>query len=277
MTRSLTLPALLAALVCWSPAGAGPKSAPAKKAATKAATNGKKTHPPPAPEPEKAFPTGNDKRRIIGILDVRVDGAPPEVGAQFQRDLESQVDIEHYFLAPRTRMRAVMANSTHWSEGCIVGPCLSEVKAQTNADFVLLAALSGEGTSFGWVVTLVRTDSGNVLGQRSERCDVCTVNEALSAAALATVDLLSAIPDTLPDEHPKPVVSLAPLIAPLRARNEHLEHRRRATGVGFTIAGLAIAAAGSALYLAQTPHPTYGAAIAAGGFGLAVGGLVLVF
>ena len=50
----------------------------------------------------------------------------------------------------------MMANSTKWTEGCVVGACLREVETQTGADLVLLAALTGAGTSFGYVVTLVR-------------------------------------------------------------------------------------------------------------------------
>src|SRR5262249_40952299 len=154
---------------------------------------------------------------------VRIDGAPPEVGAQFQKDLEAQVDIKHYFLAPRSRMKDMMSNSTKWTEGCVVGACLHDVKTQTNADVVLLAALTGWGTSFGWVVTLVRTDTGSVLGQKTERCDVCTVSEALSAATLATVDLLTTIPDVLPDET-KHVAPPAVDTKPFEDKIEHLEH-----------------------------------------------------
>lgn len=278
MNREVVVAAIAAAMLGSGICGASPKPSATKKSPPK--TSAKTTAKPPAPPraaPPVALPSGTDKRRVIGILDIRVDGAPPEVGAQFQRDLESQVDIDHYFLAPRTRMREIMANSTRWTEGCLIGPCLADVKTNTNADVVLLAALSGEGTSFGWVVTLVRTDSGSVLGQRAERCDVCTVNEALSTAALATVDLLSTIPDTLPDEHPHSPDPALSAVAPLHAKIERLEHRHRATGIGLAIAGLAIAAAGSALYLIETPHPTYGAATAAGGMGLAVGGLVLMF
>lgn len=280
MSRPFSVITLVVALLGSTSASAGPKSSSPGKGSTKLSAKppgGAKKIAPPRGEPLPALPPASDKRRVVGILDIRVDGAPPEVGAQFQRDLESQVDIEHYFVAPRTRMRETMANSTQWVEGCLIGPCLADIKKTTNADVVLLAALSGEDTSFGWVVTLVRTDSGNVLGQRAERCDVCTVNEALSAAALATVDLLSTIPDTLPDERPQLAALKASLLAPMHAKIERMEHRRRATGIGLAIAGLAIAAAGSAVYLLETPHPAYGAAAAGGGLGLAVGGLVLMF
>lgn len=270
--RGVAIITLLAFAGSTASAGPGakkdPKKDPPKKDPPAAPA------PPPEPPP-KPFPTGADKRRVIGILDVRIDGAPPEIGAQFQRDLEAQVDIKHYFLAPRLRMHEIMANSTKWTEGCVIGTCLGEVRRQTNADLVLLAALTGSGTSFGWVVTLVRTDSGNVLAQKSERCDVCTVSEALSAATLATVDLLSTIPDTLPDEHPKPVAEPS-TTQPFEDRISHLEHHHSHTGLALTIAGLAVGAIGAALYFAKSPHPDYGLATAVGGGGLALGGLVVL-
>jgi len=226
----------------------------------------------PAPAPPPPFPSANDKRRIIGILDVRIDGAPPEIGAQFQKDLDAQIDPKHYFLAPRARMHESMTSSTRWTEGCVVGPCLGELRAQTSAALVLLASLTGAGTSFGWVITLVRTDSGNVLSQRAERCDVCTVDEALHNATRAAVDLLSAIPETLPDEHPQPPPQV---VAPLPDADQiaSLRHARAVTGTGLLVAGLAIAAAGTALYYAEH-HAGYGLAVAGAGAGFALGGVV---
>jgi hypothetical protein len=254
-------------------AGPDPKKTPAPKKDPK---NPPAT-PAPPPEPPKPFPTGADKRRIIGILDVRIDGASTEIGSQFQKDLEAQVDIKHYFLAPRSRMKDILANSTKWTEGCVVGPCLKELRSQTNADVVLLAALTGSGTSFGWVVTLVRTDSGNVLGQKSERCDVCTVSEALSASTLAVVDLLSSLPDKLPDETVRKDVVPPPVdTAPLEAKVTSLEHRHTRTGLVLTVAGLAVAAAGVAYYFASSPHPNAGLATAAAGGGLLLGGVVVL-
>lgn len=226
------------------------------------------TEPAPPPVP---FPDANDKRRIIGILDVRIDGAPPEIGAQFQKDLDAQIDMKHYFLAPRARIHETMSNATRWTEGCVVGPCLRELRTQTHAAIALLASLTGSGTSFGWVITLVRTDSGNVLSQRAERCDVCTVDEALHNATRAAVDLLSAIPDTLPDEAPKVAAPVA--ITQDDTQITALHHHRKATGVGLLVTGLAVAAAGTALYYAES-HASYGLATAGIGAGFVLGGVV---
>jgi hypothetical protein len=248
---------LLVMLVGTAIAGPKPKQPPA---------------PAPAPEPPPpAMPGANDPRKIIGILDVRIDGAPPEIGAQFMKDLDAQVDPKHYFLAPRVLMHEIMGNSTRWTEGCVVGPCLQELRSQTRAAIVLLASLTGSGTSFGWVITLVRTDSGNVLSQRAERCDVCTVDEALRNATRAAVDLLSAIPATLPDEHPKPLPE-----APVQVSDDRiaaLHHGRKVTAVGLLVAGVVAAAAGTAVYYADN-HSTAGLAIAGAGAGLLVGGIV---
>jgi hypothetical protein len=267
-SRSFALPfALAAAVMAQSTAAfAAPKS---KKPAPPPPAPVAVTEPTPPPVP---FPGANDKRRIVGILDVRIDGAPPEVGAQFQKDLDAQIDSKHYFLAPRARIHEIMSNSTRWTEGCVVGPCLRELRSQTNAAIVLLASLTGTGTSFGWVITLVRTDSGNVLSQRAERCDVCTVDEALHNATRAAVDLLSAIPDTLPDESPKVAASIAR--APLDdAQVATLHHHRKVTGTALLISGLAIAAAGAALYYAES-HASYGLATAGIGAGFVLGGVV---
>jgi hypothetical protein len=253
----------LLALTATAIAGPGKKEPPKKEAP-------KKDVPPPVVEPEPPatpFPPNSDPRRIVGILDVRVDGAPPEVGVQFQRDLEAQVDPKRYFLAPRVRMHDRMTSSTKWTEGCVVGDCLREVKVQTNADVVLLASLTGSGTSYGWVVTLVGTERGKVVGQTSERCDVCTVSEALDAATRATLMLLDHLPEDLHAETPVAVV-VKPIEPAPPAPSSH-----GVLGTVLTVAGLVGAAAGTAYYFANS-HDKNGLVIAGAGGGLLVGGVV---
>jgi hypothetical protein len=205
---------------------------------------------------------------IIAVLDVRIDGAPPDVGAQFQKALDAQVDPKHFFVAPRSRIHEIMASSTRWTDGCDVGPCLQELRNRTRASIALLASLTGSGTSFAWVITLARTDSGNVVAQRAERCDVCTVDEALRNATRAAVDLLSAVPEPLPDEHPAP-----PAPAPIDDKAAATHHARTVTGIGLLVAGVAAAAAGTAVYYAEN-HSNVGLGVGGVGAGLLVGSLV---
>ncbi|HTL34093.1 MAG TPA: hypothetical protein VL326_13280 [Kofleriaceae bacterium] len=232
--------------------------------------------PAAAKKPAEAPPGPGDKRRIIGILDVHVDGVPPDVAAKFQKSLEDQLDSREYWLAPQARMHELLGNSTKWSEGCLLGPCLMEVKVQTGADVVLLAAINGSGTSFGYVVSVVRTDTGQYVAQESERCDVCTVNEALTNATLAAVKLVTSIPDKFPD----PMAEQRAALDLTTKKYEHdkvaakSHHKRLAMIV--TLTGIAVGVGGAALYFTQD-HASYGLATAAAGAGIAVGGIVMSF
>ena len=262
--------ALALLLLISGVAVAGPhKKDPPKKEPPAPAPAPKEPDPPPPPEPPKAPPSAN--QRIVGVLDVRVEGVPPEIAAQFQQQLEAQVDTKHFWLEPRSRMHEMMTNSTKWTEGCVIGKCLSEVKRQTNADLVLLAALTGAGTSFGYVVTLVRTDTGLVLAQESERCDVCTVSEALANATLATVKILDAVPDQLPDEHAMQAAKLAAVQTTADKELAEAKHHPHAVATGILITGLAVAAGGAGLYFVQKDA---GVAVAAAGGGLLLGGVL---
>jgi hypothetical protein len=212
-------------------------------------------------------------KRIIGVLDVRVEGVPKEIARQFQSDLERQLDSRAYWLATQQRMREMMANSTKWTEGCVVGRCLDDVKTQTGADVVLLATISGAGTSFGHVVTLVRTNTGRVLAQDASRCEVCTVNEALTNATLAAVQLLTALPDKLPDEAGEEAADLE--MSKLYAEHSATRQRHRTIGIAMTLVGIVSAGAGMALYL--TADRADAALAGAGvGAGLALGGVVVL-
>jgi len=235
--------------------------------------------PPAPPEPHKPLPPPGDPRRIVAILDVHVgEGVPADLAAQFQRDLDAQIDPAHYWLAPRSQVRDLMTNSTKWTDGCVVGKCLTEIKAQTGADVALIAAFTGSGTSFGSVITVLRTDTGAVIDQGMERCDVCTLQEALAAAEHAAVKLLDGLPAKLPDPGAaaRLAISLAkqPLVENLQAADRR-EHRHRAIGTGITVAGLAIAIGGAVLYAADH-HSSYGVGIAGAGGGLALGGVAVL-
>lgn len=214
-------------------------------------------------------------RRIVAVLDVRVDGVPDEAKERFQRGLEDQLDTSHYWLMSRATIKQRMMRSTRWTEGCLLGPCLAEVRAQSGAELVLLAALNGSGTSFGYVVTLVRTDTGRVLQQESDRCDVCTVNEAVTQATLATAGLLNNVPDKLPDETAAQAATVNLAVGKVERERAAREHHTTKVATVLTVLGVAAAAGGVAAYLLDD-HATYGAALAAGGGALAAGGLVVL-
>lgn len=241
------------------------------------ATAGPEDRPPPPPDGTGAAvrPQVGDTRRLVGVLEVRVDGVPDEVKERFQRGLEDQLDTNHYRVMNRATIKARMMRSTKWTEGCIVGGCLAEVRAQTGAELVLFAALTGSGTSFGYVVTLVRTDTGRVLQQESDRCDVCTVNEAITQATLATAGLLNNVPDQLPDDAAAQTASLALAVSRAERDAAAPAHHARRVATVVTALGVAVAVGGLAAYLLDD-HATYGAAMAAGGGAMAASGLIVL-
>ena len=258
-----------------------PAPAPEAKAAEKPAPA--PATPPPEHKPAEVKPAVDDpavpppaeKRRMVGILDVRVDGVPDEIKAQFERGLEEQLDTKIYWLSSRAQMRERMKFSTKWTEGCLVGGCLAELRTQTSAELVLLAAFNGSGTSFGHVVTIVRTDNGRVLSQESGRCEVCTVNEAMAEATLVTMRLLNAVPDALPDEAGDHSVAMDLVATQSKQQLAELHRGERRRGIALTLIGLAVAGGGIAAYVLQD-KPDYALAIAGVGGGLLVGGVVVL-
>jgi hypothetical protein len=213
-------------------------------------------------------------RRIIGVL--QIEAPTPDVATSFETALQSKLDIKRFWLAPRNKMKERLASSTKWVEGCTVGLCLNEAKVQTGAELVILAALTGSGTSFGYAVTLVRTDNGRVLSQRAERCDVCTMAEAMNAATIAIVKLLDDVPNQLPDEAAEQGAAVDVAVSRANQRVDAQRHRVHRSAKVLTGLGLAIAAAGTAIYLAQESRPAYGLGTAGAGTGLAVAGLVML-
>jgi hypothetical protein len=178
-----------------------------------------------------------DDKRTVGILDVRVEGVAPEAKIQFGNALEAQLATSPYTLLTQPKMHDAMATSAKFTEGCIVGTCLLDIRAQTHADLVLLVAFNGSGTTYGFVVTLVRTDTGGVLSQRSERCDICTVTEAMGKATKATVELLEATPAKLPDEAAAQRAFVAAAIEPYKREVLVAKRHPKKLGTGLTIAG----------------------------------------
>lgn len=215
-----------------------------------------------------------DARRTVGILDVRVEGVAPEAKLQFGAALEQQLATSHYTLLTQPKMHEAMASSAKFTEGCVVGACLMDIRAQTSAELVLLVAFNGSGTTYGYVVTLVRTDTGRVLSQHADRCDVCTLTEAMGKATKATLELLDAVPPQLPDETAAQRLALSAAIVPYQRDLAVARRHPKRLGTGLTIAGGVVTIVGVVALISGTTKPAV--AITAGGVGLLVGGVTIL-
>ena len=125
---------------------------------------------------------------------------------------------------------------------------LAELRTQTQAELVLLAAFNGSGTSFGHGDDRSHRYRARA-AQESGRCEVCTVNEAMAEATLATMRLLSADRSS-PTRRRDQLDGDGP-------RRDHgdggrsLRRRRacRKLGIALTLIGVAVAAGGLATYV----------------------------
>jgi hypothetical protein len=267
------------ASVLWLVAGVASAS-PAGPGAASPGGAGRDEHPAAAPPPDgtgaRSRPLPADRRRTVTLLDVRVEGLSEDVKDSFRRQLEEQIDTKRYWLADREFMRSMMLRSTKWTDGCVVGRCLGAIRAQSGAELVLLAALSGSGTSFGYVVTLIRADTGHVVDQESDRCDVCRVNEVIRGATLAAVDLLNKAPDQLPDEAAEQAAKVDRAIGTLQGQVAERDHHATRIGIALLAVGLVGAVTGGALYLLDDSRPSYALATATGGLAMATSGVVVL-
>ena len=236
---------LASAVVAVAVAAAMPASADDAKPAAK-----------PAPT------TGH--RKIIGVLEVRVDGVSSTAAEKFEVGIEDGLSSTEYWVATRKRMREILAGSS-WSEGCVFGPCLAEVKRQTAADLIVDAYFEGTGSSYRFVVTLVETATGSVVAQVADHCDVCTLTEALDTAALDTIGLVNGANDA-----PRAVTTGS------RARpDDHAVNRgRRASRrASLLLISGAVLAGSTAAYFFHTHDRDLGYASAGAALGMTAGGI----
>src|SRR5262249_22190002 len=159
----------------------------------------------------------------------------------FRRQLEGLIDTKRYWLADRAYMKAAMMRSTKWTDGCLVGRCLAAIRTQSGAELVLLAALTGSGTSFRYVVTLIRTDTRRVVDQETDGCDVCTANEVMTPATLAAVDVLNKAPDKLTDEAAEQTAKVDRVVGGLK--DEIAARDRHASRLGYALLAIGLVGA----------------------------------
>jgi hypothetical protein len=209
-----------------------------------------------------------------------VVGTSKTVADKLEKSIEDGLDNQGLKVAPRKRVAEMLASSG-FLEGCSFGPCLLEVRKTTGAQLVLVARITSVGPSYDLVISLLETEHGRVTSQVAERCEVCTLDEAISAATLAVIQVVTgaagaqidpALGPTGERTGPEPQELLA-----IRETELSTGRRRvRRGGVFFLGAAVVAAAAGTYFLVTDRRDLGYGALGATGAFALASGTLLVI-
>lgn len=210
-------------------------------------------------------PAGKDKGGPIGVLEVATYGVSQTAGDKFEQSVEETL-AGVGFRAVRSQVVQKQLARGNYVAGCTFGPCMREVLRTTGLRRVLVAHIQGAGQSYSVVVSLVDTRDGTLISQVAQSCPVCTVEEAISTATLAVVELITGA--HAPGES-GPVAGA--LVGPDAAVLARKKRQVRRVGWLFLASGVVAGAVGG--YLIATDHADAGGPTAGAGGALAVTGL----
>jgi hypothetical protein len=210
---------------------------------------------------------------IVGILHFEADGISETVAQRFEQSIEAGLADNGFKVAPRKRLLELLGRSSYVA-GCRFGPCLEEVYRNTDIRLVLVGRVTAVGPSYTVLMTLLDTRVGRPTSQVVDRCEVCTVEEAMTGATLAVVELVTGAGTAVVDPALGPTSrdKIPDFRAQLAARrNELADRRRRLRRAALFFVGAAALAGGAGGYLIATDRDQRGlpAVGAAGAFAVA--------
>ncbi len=216
------------------------------------------------------------EEQIVGVLHLETEGVSETASEKFESSIEEGLAGTGFRVAPRSRLKALLANSSY-IDGCHFGPCLAEVYRNTKVRLVLIGRIVSLGPSYSFVVSLLDTRTGQPVSQVADRCDVCTLEEAMATATIAVVDLVSRAGGIQPD-------SSAKIPDPLVKAREAAEGKRRIAkgrrnmrrGAIFFLSTAVLAGGVGAYFIASDKDERVGYGAAAAGGALAVSGVTML-
>ena len=209
---------------------------------------------------------------LVGLLSVSTEGVSQEAKDGFISSVENSLNLAGFRVVPNTTLHEVLADSDY-VDGCTFGPCLKAVYARTRVRLVVIARISGVGSAYSFVVSLLDTRTGRVRSQNAENCPVCTVDEALLQASNVVVSAVTGTGGAKVGDNPRQRGT----VAPLEPGNKGAANRRTAGRVGLALLGLGVAAGAAGGYLLSTEERDDAAyAGLAGGAAFAVSGLTII-
>jgi hypothetical protein len=218
--------------------------------------------------------TAHAQYDVVGILSLEADGVSPTAAEKLEAGIEEGIagtsSDEHPRVATRQRLTEMLAHSK-FDPGCRFGPCLEEIYKNTKVRMVLVGRIASSGPSYNFLVSLMDTRSGLLMSQVTTRCAVCTLDEAIASATLATIELITRAENGDEDPEAGAATAVTPAVAELAALQKQTASRRRSirrTGLFFLSA--ALLAAGAGAYFAATDDLDVGYPLLAAGGAFAV-------
>lgn len=174
-------------------------------------------------------------KNAVGILRVETTGVSKTVAGQFEIEVEESLRGSDLRIIDRETMRERLVD-TDYVEGCSFGPCLSILRAATGVPLVLVARIDRVGSSYTFVITLVDTQTGMFTSQVAQPCEVCTIEEAIGTATLATLALIHGTGGAEVSEFSSSAASITNLRS--YRKSKPLKRSVRRTGLIFLGAGV---------------------------------------
>lgn len=206
---------------------------------------------------------------VVGILQVSTQGVSETAGDLFEQSVEEGLAGTGFRIA-RSQALGQRLVGSEYVLGCTFGPCLRAVHEATGIRSVLVARIHGEGSSYGFVISLLDTRTGALTAQVTDTCEVCTVEEAVVTASGAVVALVTGTgeAEVVVEDPAGPVVVPGADSELERARSRRSSLRRAA----WVVAGTGAVAAAAGAYLLTEDHGAAELTLGAGG-GLLLGGI----
>jgi len=225
-----------------------------------------------------AVESAHAEEEIVGVLHLETEGVSETAAEKFETSIEEGLSGTGFRVAPRKRLKELLANSSY-VDGCHFGSCLNEVYRNTKVRMVLIGRIVSLGPSYSYVVSLLDTRTGHPMSQVADRCDVCTLEEAMATATIAVVELVSkaGAMDPAEDRVPEDPQLCTREVAAVKKRNS--DSRRITRRAAFFFLGAAALAGGAGAYFIATDRDErvgYAAAAAGGTFAVASATLLVI-
>lgn len=159
---------------------------------------------------------------IVGVFRVDIDGVSKTAADKFERSIEEGLTGTGFKV--RTRKKLSKALKGAHLEGCYFGACIKRIHERTKIRVLLVARIASVGPNYNFVVSLLDARTGLPTSQVADRCTVCTLEEAIASATLATVALATGT-GTAKVTDPVAGPTRAARVSVLRRRIDHLAKR----------------------------------------------------